>query len=539
MRRQRTSLVAGLSALGLLAAMTVLVSRPVSGQVQGSLPAFVRIQTESPGTAQTGHSSISGTGIFGTSVGIGTQSVTDPLTVEAAGYGIVHRSGGTELGTYADGTGGWLGTRSPHPFFFFAANGPARLTVDTSGYIGIGTTAPTSTLDVNGTATLGGLLVPAGAGSGKVLTSDDFGNATWQNPGGFALPYAGSSAVPGAGVFEVTNGADGPGWALRGHSSSTTGGQGIGVYGSAVSGYGLWGETTDPVAAYSSGVWGQSASTVNGRGVTGYASATSGTAYGVLGQSDSTHGAGIFGYAPFSATTGTTSAGVLGRSDAQYGTGVLGEGTSYGVMGRGIGKSTGVYGYIDEGETWFPGAIMGQFSTDGSGNAFMGIGRVVATGTKSFLIDHPLDPANAVLLHYCTESPEPLNSYRGTVRTDARGFATVDLPKYFDAINADPTVQLTVVDGGEEFVLVKLVRRPQNGTFTIRSSRPAVEVDWRVEARRNDAYVRKFGAPVEVEKTGLDRGRYLMPGLYGQPLEKSLAPVPAPIATRQSVRQGP
>jgi len=47
-------------------------------------------------------------------------------------------------------------------------------------------------------------------------------------------------------------------------------------------------------------------------------------------------------------------------------------------------------------------------------------------------------------------------------------------------------------------------------------------VSWRVEALRNDRWVQQHGAPVEVEKQDLERGRYQHPELYGQPAEKGM-----------------
>ena len=36
---------------------------------------------------------------------------------------------------------------------------------------------------------------------------------------------------------------------------------------------------------------------------------------------------------------------------------------------------------------------------------------MAGSGVKAFRIDHPLDPENKYLLHYCAEGPEPLNVY--------------------------------------------------------------------------------------------------------------------------------
>ncbi|MDW8052840.1 MAG: hypothetical protein RMJ83_10235 [Armatimonadota bacterium] len=149
-------------------------------------------------------------------------------------------------------------------------------------------------------------------------------------------------------------------------------------------------------------------------------------------------------------------------------------------------------------------------------------GSFVVTGQpKSFMIDHPLDPENYYLLHFCSEAPEPLNIYRGNVVTDAQGYAVIQLPAYYEAINRDPSYHLTVVDNSDDFVLVKVVREIQNNQFVIRTSKPFVKVSWEVKAIRNDPYIRLVGFQAEVPKPENKRGTYLYPELYGQPLERS------------------
>jgi hypothetical protein len=60
-----------------------------------------------------------------------------------------------------------------------------------AGNVGIGLANATQKLDVNGTVRATGLLIPTNAGTGKVLTSDASGNATWQTP----VPGGGNNVI--------------------------------------------------------------------------------------------------------------------------------------------------------------------------------------------------------------------------------------------------------------------------------------------------------------------------------------------------------
>jgi hypothetical protein len=135
-----------------------------------------------------------------------------------------------------------------------------------------------------------------------------------------------------------------------------------------------------------------------------------------------------------------------------------------------------------------------------NGYALYAEGRFVATGTKSFRIDHPLDPDGKYLEHFCAEGPEPRNVYMGSVVTDSRGQATVHLPNYYSAINKDAIVQLTVVDDGDDFVHAKVTAKPTGNSFKIRTSKGGTEVHWRVDAVRNDPWVRNNGTRAEHAK---------------------------------------
>jgi len=83
-------------------------------------------------------------------VGIGTISPISKLTLQTASgnYGLTHTDGTTTVGSYINGTGGWLGTRSNHKLYFFTGDGGPSMTVDTTGNVGIGTITPTSKLEI-------------------------------------------------------------------------------------------------------------------------------------------------------------------------------------------------------------------------------------------------------------------------------------------------------------------------------------------------------------------------------------------------------
>ncbi len=175
-------------------------------------------------------------------------------------------------------------------------------------------------------------------------------------------------------------------------------------------------------------------------------------------------------------------------------------------------EGRGVYGWVNalSGSTY--GVLGGVLSADGYG--VYSNGRFAATGTKSFQIDHPLNPENKYLNHYCSEGAEPLNAYSGNVILDASGEATVELPSYFELINKDFRYQLTCIGN---FAPVYIANKIKNNRFRIAGGQPGMEISWRVEAVRNDRWVERYGAPVEIDKPEHHRGKYLNPELYGQP----------------------
>ncbi len=283
----------------------------------------------------------------------------------------------------------------------------------------------------------------------------------------------------------------------------------IGVYGSSASGIGTLGVSTINV-----GVKGTSNSNI---GVQGVSTSSS----GVEGRSDSSEG--VYGYSD-------SSSGVRGYSGNDFGVvGESGGGIFTGGGVRGVGyngveaisnhsNGTGLYA---KGGFWaaeFEGSVEIRGNLQVRGN----ISEIKST--DSVQIDHPLDPENKFLFHSSVESSEMKNVYDGVAVTDAIGYAEVALPDWFEALNSDFRYQLTVIDeeNSNEFVQAKIVKTIKDNHFTIRTSRPDVEVSWLVTGVRQDPWAKTH--PIEVEKTKSDkeRGKYLSPEIYGQPREKGI-----------------
>lgn len=426
----------------------------------------------------------------------------------------------------------------------------------------------------NGHAILGRNLSPTGTAYGVAgETSSTLGRAVvgraTSGTGTTYGVYGFNTSTSGYGVYGTASANSGETYGVRGNADSNTG---YGVYGSSpnvgVGGYstkyGIYGEGTSTTGY---GIYGTNFSTGDtvaiyglaqsntGIGVKGQGGGSAGTpgvfglnpnfGYGVKGQALGSGGVGVFGQASVGLESIATASGMLAYGPVR---GVLGQVTgndldrvgvegrvytngSSGVLGSNLnvagqtgGVGYGVYGLSDratdramlgdsDATSGTPYGVFGD--TDGFGIALYASGNFSASGTKAFRIDHPLDPANKYLYHYCSESPEPMNTYSGNVTTGANGYAWIELPDYFESINRDLRYQLTVIDDSDDFVMAKVTQECKNGRFQVRTNKPNIKVSWRVEGVRNDAYVRHYPPVREEYKPTNERGLYDHPEIFG------------------------
>ncbi len=151
-----------------------------------------------------------------------------------------------------------------------------------------------------------------------------------------------------------------------------------------------------------------------------------------------------------------------------------------------------------------------------SGNAFLDgdayIDGLMTAGSKSFRIDHPLDPKNKYLYHTSIESPDMKNVYDGVVQLATDGTATVELPSYFEALNRDYRYQLTAIGGAAPELHV--ASEIADNHFRIAGGKPGLKVSWQVTGIRRDRWANANRTPVEADKPASERGTYLHPKVF-------------------------
>ncbi len=129
----------------------------------------------------------------------------------------------------------------------------------------------------------------------------------------------------------------------------------------------------------------------------------------------------------------------------------------------------------------------------------------------SFVIDHPLDPENKLLVHSFVESPDMKNIYDGVAICNELGEAKVILPDWFEALNKDFRYQLTCIGS---FANIYIKEEINNNSFAIAGGKLGLKVSWQVTGIRKDAYAEKYRIQVEREKPNQEKGTYLHPELF-------------------------
>ncbi|MBU0640897.1 MAG: hypothetical protein KKB50_18680 [Planctomycetes bacterium] len=342
-----------------------------------------------------------------------------------------------EVAVRASGGGGPHTVLSPRqpvtaaPVALYALNGPGsggywtlngdHIYNNNVGYVGIGTSSPSSTLDVRETdLSIAAAISGYHANGYGVKGSSDDGYGVFGASGGAGGigVYGFALGADSTGVFGVSLGEggyagyfngrgcfqgyvgiqvqdpqaslDALNWdgypAVKGASSGT------GVYGlhnqSTGSLPGVWG-ATDSIANGASGVRGFVNSTTPGgysAGVRGHNNSTGGNGIGVYGSQDGS-GWGVYGYTPsgrgvYGLSTGGV--GVYGHNDDSWnGTGVTGTHAGYGtgVYGESVG-GTGVYAKTTSGF-----GIYAESTAAGVAGRFVGNVEIVSPSSGQILIE--------------------------------------------------------------------------------------------------------------------------------------------------------
>jgi len=357
----------------------------------------------------------------------------------------------------------------------------AMLMISRSGLVGIGTTTPAATLEVNGTGKFDSNVWVAG------LTA---GNCVQAGAGGLLMTTASPCGSGGGGGGTITGVAAG---------TDLTGG--------GTSGYVTLNLDTTKVptlAASSNTFTGEQFVTVSG-GTAIVANSASGNA--VIGQSYVAGYPAIGGFAPsggrpFEGLAGTTiptyvnPAGVYGEGYTG-GNGVMGvsSATGYsGVFGVNAGGGEAITGVNNSGS--YPTLVLNNNSTSGSAPILNAIapnygddgctiytnGNVVCSGTKSAVV--PIAGARKVAL-YAVEAPEVWFEDFGSGKLET-GTATIALdPVFLQTVNANLAYHVFLTPGGDCKGLYVAQKTPTS--FQVRElggGESSVEFDYRIVARR-------------------------------------------------------
>ncbi len=129
----------------------------------------------------------------------------------------------------------------------------------------------------------------------------------------------------------------------------------------------------------------------------------------------------------------------------------------------------------------------------------------LSKGSGTFVIDHPLDPKNKLLYHSFVESPDVKNIYDGVATLDSSGVASIELPRYFFALNKDFRYLVTPLTNPMPNLYLKDdVRAAWFGmgkpVFKIAGGTPGGEISWQITGIRHDPYIQAYPMANELEK---------------------------------------
>jgi hypothetical protein len=412
--------------------------------------------------------------------GVRLGGVAQKVRIAGTGLSLKDETGNSPGAVYFENSTGsiygrvWSNSEGLH---LGNADNSYLINLDNNGRVGIGTSSPTVALDVAGDIKMSGNLIgrtqvqatnPYTTGLVIQGTTEQSANLQeWQNDTGTAV-----AAVSPVGDLTVTGNL-----LLKRNDTN----HGLGWYGSSKP----FAATFQPDGPVLFGYAGGGLGTTNGGQKLAFSWESGGnsrlndnTLYLRGNNGDNAHGLGWFNSLtkPFMGTT-------FADGPVLFGAG---------------GGALGTWGS--------PGRIALSWSNNGS----VSIPGSLSKGSGSFKIDHPLDPQNKYLYHSFVESPDMMNIYNGNVITDAEGFATVELPAWFEALNRNFRYQLTVV-GKEAWARARIYEEVAGNRFVIQTDVPSIKVSWQVTGVRKDAYAEAHRISVEEEKPAAEKGTCLHP----------------------------
>jgi hypothetical protein len=376
-----------------------------------------------------------------------------------------------------------------------------------------------------GALALGGLAAPAGA----LAAAGDNLKLGQNNDSGTSQTTLNNAGLGAAFTLKTTNVSSNAtgifGWTSNSGANSTRG-----VYGRADgnNSFGVYGKQNGAAPGSGAAVYGEGNENNGVAGVT-----TTNASYGVFGDNTAVGGIGVYGQ---NQTTDEVNVSVGVWGEAQGGgvfilfllfpsAGVHGSHTrtsgttiAAGVWGETFDPDAdGVYAINWDDTAGATGLFATTLATDDNYAGYFS-GNVFSTGSFSTataltVMDHPLDPTNAVLQHAGVVSSERLTVYSGNAKIGANGEATVELPDWFDAVNSDLRYQLTAVGKQAQAWIKSGVK---GNKFVIGSDTAGATISWQVSGVRADAYAKAKPFKAVEKKTGAAKGKYLHPTAHGE-----------------------